>query len=111
MGKSEYPGKTQRAMSYSTSLRLLKETHPTITKYLARAHRNREERLNQYSSEVRLAGLEELLDHLEAFEPVYLKTTKLRGVAFLIGRTHADFCTAIEASLSGYFGVVGDAMR
>ena len=111
MTKSKNPHSSPRAKAYSTSLRSLKDTHPAIAHYLTIAHKKREKRLHQYGSKIRFDGLEELLTHLEELNGVYRKSKKLCGIAFLIYRVHADFCTAIEASLSGYFGVASDAMR
>ncbi|KIZ17579.1 hypothetical protein [Streptomyces natalensis] len=39
------------------------------------------------------------------------ETPELSKLAFIVERTHADFMTALEATLSGYFSVASDAMR
>lgn len=96
---------------YSEQLRALSETHPRLAASLGRAHENRVERLESYQRGLRFAGLEELLEHFQQLEGVYQKSRKLRRLTFLVRRLQGDFCTAIEAGLSGYLAVAIDAMR
>jgi hypothetical protein len=67
--------------------------------------------LAQLLDGVRLAGCDDLIDHLGRLEQTYKRNKRLAPVAFLIERAHGDFVTAIEAILSGFHVVVQDAMR
>jgi hypothetical protein len=89
----------------------LAKAHPRAAAHLSRAQANREQRLAAYFSGARLKGYEELIEHLERLEPVFHRSRKLRGIAFLIGRARGDFHTALEAALSGFHSVAHDSMR
>jgi len=58
-----------------------------------------------------MAGLEELLTHLEEVKRAFQARADLRPVALLAARARADFITALEALLSGFHAVAVDAMR
>jgi hypothetical protein len=96
---------------YAVALSMLKETHPQLVQVLSGAHRNRALRLSAYARGARLAGAEELLQHLDAVESTFLGTEKLARVAFLIGRARDEFAISIDAALSGMHRVAHDAMR
>ena len=99
----------------STLLRELARTYPKSAAHLSKAQSNREVRLLWYLEGPRvkgyLRGYEELIEHLEELEQVFEKSRRLRNISFLIGRARDDFHTSLEAALSGYHSVAGDAMR
>jgi hypothetical protein len=92
-------------------LRHLSDRCPTVANGLRAAEASRARRLASYIQGVRLAGLEELLTHLEEVKRAFEARAELRPVAFLAARARADFITAVEALLSGYHAVAVDAMR
>jgi len=92
-------------------LREMGKSHPKTAAQLSTAESNREHRLSRLLTGARLKGYEELVRHLEALEPVFGKSKRLRPIAFLVGRARGDFQTALEATLSGYHSVAHDAMR
>lgn len=101
----------QRNISYRKLLRTLEPTHPSLNDVLAKAHRNRTQRLARYISGVRLRGLEELLVFLKTVELSFQRQMRIKRLATLVARARADFETAIEANLAGFHGVVSDSMR
>lgn len=96
---------------YDVSLAKLAATRPRVARMLQKAEQLRASRLHAYLPGMRLAGLEQLLNYLEAMRDVYQGNDELARIAFLITRAVADFETALEATLSGYQGVAADAMR
>ncbi|HEY0377577.1 MAG TPA: hypothetical protein VGC87_11695 [Pyrinomonadaceae bacterium] len=96
---------------YQALLESFANTHPLLAASLLKAQKNRIDRLQKYSSGVRLKGLEQLQSHLIIVEQSFQRNRTLKKVAFLIARAKADFETALEAVLSGLHGVVFDAMR
>ena len=102
---------TKRKRSYDALLKEFKPELPRVARALAKAQKNRRDRLNQYFGGIRLHGAEELLKYLEAAEESCLGHKRLRKIAPLIGRVRCDFETALEATLSGFHAVAFDAMR
>jgi hypothetical protein len=93
-----------------------------VTEALAKAEDHRRRRLSQYIGGVRLAGLEQLYEYLDASRAAYEnapgpepaasdQTFDIRQIAFLLERVKTDFQTALEAAMSGYATVASDAMR
>lgn len=103
--------KQRRARRLSDLLREMAKSHPKAAAQLSAAQSNREQRLSRLLPGARLKGYEQLVNHLEALEPVFEKSRKLRPIAFLVGRARGDFHTALEATLSGFHSVAHDAMR
>ena len=97
--------------AYQDSLSAVAKVKPAIAASLARAQQLRAERLARYVGGMRLAGLEQLYLYLDAAHASYLSSPSLAGIAFLVRRVRADYETALEATLSGFTGVAGDAMR
>ncbi|MGW2214621.1 hypothetical protein ACWCSD_06520 [Nonomuraea sp. NPDC001684] len=62
-------------------------------------------------SNIRLQGANELLVQLDQISGAFEAEANLKPLKFLIDRCTADFETAIEATLSGYWAVAFDAMR
>jgi hypothetical protein len=78
---------------------------------LLRAEEHRSARLARYAGGARLRGLDQLLAYLAAARKTYAEHPHLRPLAPLIDRLQADFETALEATLSGFSGVMSDGMR
>ncbi|CPS14562.1 Uncharacterised protein [Mycobacteroides abscessus subsp. abscessus] len=97
--------------TYADSLATLSKSRPLLAQALVLAERRRTERLAAYLDGARLRGLEQLFAYLEAAVAAYAEIPSLSGIGFLIERVHADYKTALEATLSGYQGVAADAMR
>ncbi len=109
MARKKHEQKDRR--SYSTLIRNLKSSHPTLARHLRMADSNRRQRLARYLSGARLEGIEELLGHLELMQQRFSEHHRLRRIAFLLEKSREAFVTATEAALSGYYGVAFDAMR
>src|SRR6185437_6587802 len=92
-------------------IKRLRKTHPLLCGSIEQAHRNREVRLSRYYSGRRMKGLEELAKHLRELHEAYIKSRRLRPIAFLLVRANGDFETALEATLSGFYSTAFDAMR
>jgi len=101
----------QNNEQYENLLNQLYATDPLIAGVLARAQRNRFQRLSQYSSGARFKGPEELLRLLGTIETSFKLDSRLSNLTFLVARARADFETSIEATLCGLHGIVGDSMR
>ncbi|MFB1298726.1 hypothetical protein ACAG24_024770 [Mycobacterium sp. pW049] len=97
--------------SYQASLTALEASKPRIASALRKADARRAERLAGYLDGMRLRGLEQLYAYLDAAVKSYASLPAIADLAFLVGRVRADFQTALEATLSGYQSVAGDAMR
>ncbi|MFE4998025.1 hypothetical protein ACFRH4_43250 [Streptomyces mirabilis] len=67
--------------------------------------------LERLAGDIRFAGINELLARLAVVGKTFADTPELSKLTFIVKRTHADFMTALEATLSGYFSVASDAMR
>lgn len=84
---------------------------PRLAVALRRAESNRAASLSALIGGARLRGLEQLMSYLDIAHDRYLANQDLRPAAILVARLIADFETALEATLSGYQGVMSDAMR
>jgi hypothetical protein len=102
--------KNPKRRRYDQTLSELGKKHPRLERPLRHAEKNRETHLASYLTGARLAGLEELLRHLE-LTAKSLKDGEGRGIAYLLTRANADFETALESALSGYANVAHEAMR
>ncbi len=98
-------------LTYDELLTQLAVTQPRVAKALTAAHDNRRRNLAAYASGARLAGLNELLIHLDLVRQSLADHGLDYKVGFLLNRAAADFETAVEAALAGYVGVAHDAMR
>lgn len=96
---------------YRALLGNLSMAKPRLAAPLIRAESSRAARVDQLAGGARFAGLEELLATLDSVAERFEEHAKLSRAAHLVRRATADIETAIEASLSGYMGVVNDAMR
>lgn len=100
-----------RAKDFKSELAELQLEVPRLARALVIADELRERRLASYRGGSRFSGLETLLLTLDAMKEGFEGSKKLGPVAFLVGRSIADFETALEAILSGYQAVAMDAMR
>ena len=84
---------------------------PRTAAALGAAHRRRQALLTKLLHGARLAGVEELLLHLDRLRGIWVTDSGLNRLVFLIDRLISDFEAALEATLSGYFSIAADAMR
>ncbi|WP_406132296.1 hypothetical protein [Streptomyces sp. NBC_00989] len=84
---------------------------PIAALALATADARRRQNLERLSGDIRFTGINELLARLSTVGKTFAETPELSKLTFVVKRTHADFMTALEAALSGYFSVASDAMR
>jgi hypothetical protein len=89
----------------------LQAKYPRLAARLVEAEQQRRSRLVTLLDGARFRGLDELLRHLDGVARAFHADTSLGELAVLITRACADFETALEATLSGYFSVAADAMR
>lgn len=98
-------------MNYEQLLGQLAALRPRTAAALQEAHQRRQRHLRDLLAGARLAAVEELLDYLDAVAIAWKADPALTKLALLPARLVSDFETAVEASLSGYLAVAGDAMR
>lgn len=96
---------------YEQLLGQLAALRPRTAAALRDAQRRRQGHLQTLLAGARLAAVEELLVHLDDLSTAWSSDTGLAKLAFLPARLVNDFETAVEATLSGYLAVAGDAMR
>jgi len=96
---------------YSSLLIELARDLPRVAAPLRRAEANRRQKLLSYLRGARFKGVEELLLYLDRVAEIFAGDNRLERAAGLIERLIRDFETAVEATLSGYTGVMSDAMR
>ncbi len=96
---------------YEQLLDELAALRPRTAAALGAGHQRRQALLTKLLQGARLAGIEELLLHLDRLHGIWSADPGLNRLAFLIDRLTSDFETALEATLSGYFSVAADAMR
>lgn len=96
---------------YGSLLNQLAEAHPRIVSPLQRAQQHRERELGHLVTGARLAGLEELLRHLDDVSAAWGRSLSLTRLRHLVDRAITDFESALEATLSGQRGLVADLMR
>lgn len=84
---------------------------PIAALSLAMADARRRQNLKRLAGDIRFEGINELLVRLAEVGEAFSETPELSKLTFVIRRAHADFRTALEATLSGYFSVASDAMR
>lgn len=98
-------------MSYEQLLAEVSVLRPRTAAALRDAERRRRDNLNRLLHGARLAGVEQLLLHLDQHATAWTSDGALTNLAFLPARAVADFETAVEATFSGYLAVASDAMR
>ncbi len=96
---------------YGSLLNQLAEAHPRVVSPLRLAQRHRERELGQLVTGARLAGLEELLRHLDGVSAAWARSGPLTRLRHLVNRAITDFESGLEATLSGQRGIVADLMR
>lgn len=96
---------------YGTLLNQLAEAHPRIVSPLRLAQQHRERELGHLLTGARLAGLEELLRHLDDVSAAWARSVSLARLRHLVDRAITDFESGLEATLSGQRGLAADLMR
>ena len=96
---------------FASALNRLQVEVPRAASPLISATQNRSRRLVSYQGGARLRGLGQLLEYFDQAHNLYRGDSDLAPAALLIERLIADFETALEATLSGFPGVMSDAMR
>ncbi|MFD3377596.1 MULTISPECIES: hypothetical protein [unclassified Streptomyces] len=95
----------------SQLMKMAEDGAPVPALVLATAEARRRRNLKRLAGDIRFAGINELLTRLSEVGRAFAETPELSKITFMIQRAHADFMTALEATLSGYFAVASDAMR
>jgi hypothetical protein len=97
--------------SYDSVLARLAGERPRLAAALLQPERQRARQAASLLTGARFKGLEELLRHLDDLGRAFEADSALSRLSFLVGRSAADFETAVEATLSGFLAVASDAMR
>lgn len=95
----------------SLLMKMAEDGAPVPALVLATADARRQRNLKRLAGDIRFAGINELFTRLSEIGQAFAETPELSKITFMIQRAHADFMTALEATLSGYFAVASDAMR
>lgn len=102
---------TDRTTYMSLVKQMAADGAPFAALALATADARRRQNLERLSGDIRFTGVNELLARLSTVGKAFAETPEFSKLTFIVKRAHADFMTALEASLSGYFSVASDAMR
>ncbi|MEU7345866.1 hypothetical protein ABZ778_18440 [Streptomyces bacillaris] len=102
---------TDKTTYMSLVQQMAKDGAPIAALSLGYADARRRHNLERLAGDIRFVGINELLTRLSTIGKAFAETPELSKLTFIIKRTHADFLTALEATLSGYFSVASDAMR
>ncbi|WP_030651378.1 MULTISPECIES: hypothetical protein [Streptomyces] len=102
---------TDKTTYLSLVKQMAEDGAPIAALALATADARRRQNLKRLAGDIRFAGINELLVRLSGIGKAFSETPELSRITFMVQRAHADFMTALEATLSGYFSVASDAMR
>lgn len=102
---------TSPDLSYASVLTQLGGDHPRLAATLLQSERQRARHTASLLTGARFKGLDELLRRLDELGRAFEADSELSRLSFLLGRSTADFETAVEATLAGYLAVASDAMR
>ncbi|MFJ3301415.1 hypothetical protein [Streptomyces bacillaris] len=102
---------TDKTAYMSLVMQMAEGGAPIAALALATADARRRRNLERLAGDIRFTGINELLVRLSEVGKAFSETPDLSKVTFMVQRAHADFMTALESSLSGYFSVASDAMR
>ncbi|WP_228183987.1 hypothetical protein [Streptomyces anulatus] len=102
---------TDKTTYMSLVKQMAEDGAPIAALALATADVRRHQNLKRLAGDIRFTGVNELLSRLSTVGKMFAEAPELSKLAFIVKRTHADFMTALEATLSGYFSVASDAMR
>lgn len=102
---------TERTPTYTSLIRELAEDAPQVALVLSAAEARRRANLTRLGDGIRFIGLNELFVRLGNVAKAFAEIPELAKLVFMINRAQGDYATALEASLSGYYGVASDVME